>query len=409
MICSRKSTATTNSRLLSLVTIYLLYAAAAAVFWTTDAFLVSPTPASFTTKDSRIVHCKNIPSFHAGAGDSCFTLLRALLEDNGAEEEEDDDDYDSSSSSSMFSMASLQQRIQQVSEHEQKLPLVVLDAMLPRQTLNITVRNELLKALVVTRLQQETPTLGMLGTAKVAPEGRTTTLTSGVQVEMVGTPTLVVVEDGNATTTTTNAHEKKALQVSLRGTRRFRVQEETVEKTPQGWTEARVTFLNSTNDDTTTTSSSSSSSITSSNDNGDSMSLARAMQMAREFTNHPNSPANNESTHNNSTGDGGLVHTWIALAKQNHETYPGQIDDLLERLGPIPEWKQQPSECAFWVGALINPIPALGVALEIRPQLLLAKTAEDRTQIAMDVLWDSIQRMQAMAKTSSSSSSSSSS
>ena len=36
----------------------------------------------------------------------------------------------------------------------------------------------------------------------------------------------------------------------------------------------------------------------------------------------------------------------------------------------------------------------MGVALEIRPQLLLAETAEERTQIALDAIWNSIQHMQ---------------
>ena len=47
------------------------------------------------------------------------------------------------------------------------------------------------------------------------------------------------------------------------------------------------------------------------------------------------------------------------------------------------------------MAALINPIPALG-ALEVRPKMLLAKTAKARTQIALDGIWNSIQQMEAM-------------
>jgi len=104
--------------------------------------------------------------------------------------------------------------------------------------------------------------------------------------------------------------------------------------------------------------------------------------MAREFTDPNFSMAESQS----------LVDMWLSLARQR-ERSPGQIDGILQDLGPMPSWKS-PSECALWVGALINPIPALGVALEIRPKLLLAKTAEDRTQIALDGIWNSIQHMQ---------------
>lgn len=252
-------------------------------------------------------------------------------------------------------MASLQRRMEEVSQKDNTLPLVVLDSMLPRQVLNITVQNGLLMELVRTRLQAETPSLGMVGNAKLA-DGRGVTLNSGVEVEMIGKP--IVTEDGK-------------LKLSLRGARRFRVIEDTIETTDEGWTEATIKYLNSTVDDTAEASSE------------DPMSIARAMQMAREFTDPNFSLAEAKS----------LVDRWLDLARKR-ERKPGQIDQLLVDLGPMPEWKM-PTECAMWVGALINPIPALGVALEIRPKLLIAKTAEARTQIALDGIWNSILRMEA--------------
>ena len=39
---------------------------------------------------------------------------------------------------------------------------------------------------------------------------------------------------------------------------------------------------------------------------------------------------------------------------------------------PPPE---RPTDLSLWVGAYVNPLPALGVALEIRPLLLRATTA----------------------------------
>ena len=227
--------------------------------------------------------------------------------------------------------------------------------------------------LVRTRLQDETPCFGMVGKARVVtgtgdgnnnsnngpPLTKSVTLSSGVEVEIIGKPQ--ITSDGR-------------LKLSLKGGRRFRIQPDTVESTDRGWTQARVKFLNSTVDDKAEFSSSSSSS--------DPMSIARAMQMAREFTDPNFSMTESQS----------LVNMWLELARQR-ERQPGQIDRILQDLGPMPSWKV-PTECAMWVGALINPIPALGVSLEIRPQLLLAKTAEERTQIVLDALWNSIQHMQ---------------
>jgi hypothetical protein len=50
------------------------------------------------------------------------------------------------------------------------------------------------------------------------------------------------------------------------------------------------------------------------------------------------------------------------------------------------------------VGALINPLPALGVAMEIRPKLLTAVSAEERIEIARDGIYRSIRHMDGTAK-----------
>jgi Lon protease-like protein len=262
-----------------------------------------------------------------------------------------------SSSDDSF-MASLQRRLEEVREKDAILPIVVLDTMLPRQVLNVTVNNGLLMELIRDRLQEESPRIGMLGNARLA-DGRQITLSSGVEVEIVGKPKVTPA----------------GLHVSFKGARRFQIQDEKhVEKTKEGWTQAKVKYLNSTLDDRV--------SLTSSSTCKDPVSIARAMQMAREFTDPNFSMAESQS----------LVNMWLTLARKK-ERKPNQIDQLLNDLGPMPSWKD-PSECAFWVGALINPIPALGVAKEIRPKLLLAKTPEERTQIALDGIWNSIQHMQ---------------
>jgi hypothetical protein len=91
-----------------------------------------------------------------------------------------------------------------------------------------------------------------------------------------------------------------------------------------------------------------------------------------------------------------LVDRWVELAREN-ERQVGQIDKLLDDLGSIPP-PERPSERSFWIGALINPLPAMGVALEIRPALLSARTAEERVEISLDGIFRSIKHMDGSSK-----------
>jgi Lon protease-like protein len=249
----------------------------------------------------------------------------------------------SSSSSDDDFMASLKSRVQQVSDRETKLPLVVLDSMLPRQVLKITVNNPVFMELVRRRVVDETPFFGMLGLARLATTGAQVHLKSGVQVDIVGKP--VVNANG--------------LQIELKAVRRFRITGE-VDNAPAGWTEARVEFLSDKDDESEI------------NEQKDRLGLARAMSKARQLTS--------------------LVTEWTALARTK-ERQQGQIDRLLLDLGDMPS-SEEPTDRAFWVGALVNPIPAMGVALEIRPGLLSATTAEERVDIALAGIQRSIRHMQ---------------
>jgi hypothetical protein len=62
-------------------------------------------------------------------------------------------------------------------------------------------------------------------------------------------------------------------------------------------------------------------------------------------------------------------------------------------IGKIPP-ENEPSERAFWVGALINPLPSMGLSMDIRPALLTATTAEKRVDIACDAILKSIRHME---------------
>jgi len=267
-------------------------------------------------------------------------LLQSLSNDNNSN---DGDDF----------MASLRNRIEEVTDNETKLPLVVLDSMLPRQVLKIEVKNPLFKELVNDRYyKKENPYIGMMGMAKLAT-GELVHLKTGVEVEICDKPE--ITSDG------------QGVRLELKAGRRFKIDGE-VENAKEGWTEAEVQFLDTKNEQE--------------NDIlQDRMSVARAMMKAKELT------LPNMSLEDNQT----LIDRWVQLAKQN-EREPGQIDALLNQLGDVPS-SEEPTERAFWVGALINPIPAMGVAMEIRPALLTAHSTEERVQIALDAIFKSIRHM----------------
>lgn len=253
-------------------------------------------------------------------------------------------------------MASLRNRVKEVEDRESKLPLVVLDSMLPRQVLKIKVKNELLTELVKECLQKEIPFFGMLGLARLST-GEEVHLKHGVEVEIIGRPEFL--GDG--------------VKLELKAGRRFTIEGE-VDNAGKGWTEARVRFLDSGKQEEDEI-------------NGeDRLSIARAISKAQEFTSPNMRMPENLS----------LVDRWIQLATEN-EREPGQISLLLEQIGDIPP-PEEPSERALWIGALINPIPAMGVALEVRPQLLIAKKAEDRVQVALDAIYRSIKHMDGSAR-----------
>jgi len=89
---------------------------------------------------------------------------------------------------------------------------------------------------------------------------------------------------------------------------------------------------------------------------------------------------------------GNLASEWEeTVTFTGRERFPGHLRGIVEDLGcSIPD---EPNARAVWVAALINPYPALGVALEIRPAVLTARTTSRRLRIANQGLRDSIDRM----------------
>lgn len=291
--------------------------------------------------------------------------------------DESDGGNESSESSqpspSVFDMASLNSRLEEVRERDETLPLVVLDSMLPRQVLEIQVRNALMMELVRDCVAREKPYIGMLGIARLA-SGEQIHLTRGVEVEILE-DRLQLLPEG------------QGLRMALKATeRRFQIQDgpdsvRTVGGGDRGYTEAKVQFLDSAREEEDEAKTGNANDDGDSEANDDRMSVARAVVRAEELTMPNGSMPDNAS----------LVDRWIELAREK-ERSPGQIDGILEDLGAIPP-ADRPSERAFWVGALINPLPAMGVALEIRPALLMATKAEQRVEVALQGILRSIRYM----------------
>ena len=88
-----------------------------------------------------------------------------------------------------------------------------------------------------------------------------------------------------------------------------------------------------------------------------------------------------------------LVSEWKALVREGgHERRKGQLDLIESHIGPMPP-SGEPARVAAWVAALITPIPALGVAYEIRPALLMARDTRGMLRVARDGIVTSIERL----------------
>ena len=88
-----------------------------------------------------------------------------------------------------------------------------------------------------------------------------------------------------------------------------------------------------------------------------------------------------------------LVSEWKTLVREGgHERRKGQLELIESHIGPMPP-SGEPARVAAWVAALINPIPALGVAYEIRPALLMARDTKGMLRVARDGIVTSIERL----------------
>ena len=89
-----------------------------------------------------------------------------------------------------------------------------------------------------------------------------------------------------------------------------------------------------------------------------------------------------------------VISEWTTAVGQGWERRTGQLEALLRDLGPAPE-ASQPERLGFWCAALINPLPALGVAPEIRLQALECTDSVERLRLVLVAADSSLQHMRA--------------
>lgn len=92
------------------------------------------------------------------------------------------------------------------------------------------------------------------------------------------------------------------------------------------------------------------------------------------------------------------VTEWIQCVLQTRATTEEGLKARMMELGPMPEVSNPSSpggatDLALWVAALINPLPSLGVCLEIRPAMLSCSNDYERIILATQAIESSIDHM----------------
>jgi len=211
-----------------------------------------------------------------------------------------------------------------------EVPLLVLDAMLPGQHLNIDTTDPVFKALA------DAASSGSFGMLGIDPAAQSM-LRYGVQVDFIR-----------------KEEFPDHLSVEIVGRRRFALLGEPW-KDERGFFMGRVEFMH--------------------DDAKEENELAEFQneRVCRELE--------------------GLVQLWTNLVvNRGKEHHPGQIKEVMADLGPLPP-SSKPMELAMWVAALINPLPELGVSLEIRPAVLCAPTPGEALGVVLDNIKMSIENL----------------
>ena len=250
----------------------------------------------------------------------------------------DDDAIDASSPDAFI--AGLMNRVGDLKSRQLELPIVVLDATLPNQQLAISTSDQAFREMV--------EWCGVKAAEEAGDEQFDDTRHGKFGIVGVDRQTGNAFPFGVEAIILKASVASETCSVELKGGRRFTV-DETQEDAPAGAVQPRkVTLAPDLDDD------------------DEAAAVAAAQRL----------PA--------------LVEEWEKLVVEGgHERQPDHLGLVRQHLGPMPT-PDRPTELSLWVGAYVNPLPALGVALEIRPLLLRASTAKERVDAAVAGIASSI-------------------
>mmetsp|Transcript_39480 Transcript_39480/g.58004 ORF Transcript_39480/g.58004 Transcript_39480/m.58004 type:complete len:339 (+) Transcript_39480:52-1068(+) len=218
------------------------------------------------------------------------------------------------------------ERLQGARNRCKTIPIMILDAMLPKQRLEFHSDDPRFRKLIEYTLCNANGTLGMIG---LNPQsGRP--LNNGVIVSL--TPDNVKEEY-------TADRESNVISISVQGLERFEVQGSPWQDETKSFYTADIELLQ---------------------DRVETLTLEerKDAQILNAFM--PN-----------------LVERWLDWVVNKEKM--ASMDALMADIGPMPN---NIGDRAFWVAALINPIPSLGVCLEIRPVMLSCTNDLDRIKLA---------------------------
>ena len=262
-----------------------------------------------------------------------------------------------------FSLRALARRVEQIKRDEARgtttMPVIVLDATLPGQRLGLRfdkkdTRRALNAGTALGPLAEVGDVFAMLGQAPRSGQ----VLPFGVEVAVSAVRDF---PDGSGD-----------VEVELVGKRRVRIEGQPFDE--NGVAMARVAFMDFAPDAPTSAAE---------DDFSDDESVLRgehdavkgahpAATTRSTKTDDSDSTRQEEENARAAAALAPLVSEWKTLVREGgHERRKGQLELIESHIGPMPP-SGEPARVAAWVAALINPIPALGVAYEIRPALLMA-------------------------------------
>ena len=249
-----------------------------------------------------------------------------------------------------------------LAESVDELPLFVLDAMLPGQSMHLHVFEPRYLALVRRALAQPSRHFGM-----VAPSANRSSTAHGLEsrhsspcashgslvvIDMVSeldpNPNPTPDPNPNPTPAQVSELDGERLLLEVRATRRFKVlrpyrheagyvcaRAEWVADTPPTEEEARATHLTN-------------------------LVLGRELRLA--------------------------IDTWVEeVQRRGKERQAGQLRRILNKLGAAPS-ASEPEALGLWAAAVLNPLPALGLAPEVRPSCLSCLESSQRLKIVLAAL-----------------------